>query len=318
MATSAPDDTDTDQPATPQSGLDSDSTDAWTDPQASHAANSTSKSAAQTSAAKAVECRETSAHHSQSSSVTAELENEPGPSELSPDNIIPVRANLESAVTQANAAIEIGAAAGDDVLQQILNDLDGAMLVASQYDVSMKYSRKIRSRLQLLLHEAITLALSSGDATSSAAANSNHSPSTAQHSYQWQTAGSKPAKPPSSKMQPPPNPSASPAQQQTSRTNHTHQLHLQQHSHQQLQKPGLQTASSASHPIPPPPPRQTPHNPQSQAGALRLQHAAGAGPNPQPGLSARAEEASAVPKGNSGNAWGVHTKHRSPMQVCSV
>lgn len=322
-----PDETDTEQPATPCSGLDSDSTDAWTDPQSSHTSNAAPKAYApqNDSTNTASHTHVNSTHHSRSSSAAAVLETESTCTGLSPDQLDPVRENLLGAVSQASAAIEIGAAAGDDVLQQLLSALDCAITAASQHGISVTHSRKTRSRLQLLLHEAITQALSNIDAAVPAALD--RQANVAQHSYQWQKAGAKPTRPPSSKPHPPCL-AGSAARLQTS-SNHSNLLHPAQQQQQQQQQIGSQHRGSERGAPPPPPPRQTPHTPmQSPAGASRHQQAAGAGLHQGPRPHQRAGndqaiehssgQASVKPtmsRGFSGNAWGTATKHRSPAQV---
>ena len=315
VATSVPDDTDTEQPATPRSGLDSDSTDAWTEPQPPHTTDPTHKTYApqNDSTNTASHTHVNSAHHSRSSSASAEPESEASASGLSPAQLEPLQAKLLEAGSQASAAIEIGAAAGDDVLQQLLNALDAAITAASQHGISVKHSRKVRARLQLLLHEAITMALSNGDAAVPAA--SSRPTSTAQHSYQWQKAGAKPTRPPSSKPNPPLSLPGSAARLQANGNNHSNLLHPAQ----QQQQIAFQHRSSEGVVPPPPPPRQPPT--QSAAGH---QQAAGVGQRQhQRAVSNQGSEqppghASVKPttsRGGSGNAWGVATKHRAPAQV---
>eukprot|EP00803_Ostreobium_quekettii_P005725 evm.model.scf_27.14 EVM.evm.TU.scf_27.14 scf_27:99754-108258(-) len=59
-----------------------------------------------------------------------------------------IRGLLEEAVTCAQTVLEIGAATPEDTLHDVLQKLDAAIQQATQGDVSAKYAKKVRKRLQ--------------------------------------------------------------------------------------------------------------------------------------------------------------------------
>ncbi|KAA6429353.1 MAG: hypothetical protein FRX49_00747 [Trebouxia sp. A1-2] len=147
-AGSALDDIDTDLPITPKSGMASDLSEA--DLALDHPADRLGEQAHQTEADNDVSGQEradpsgeesskpiqapsstggATAHHSRTSSATADLEidSQSSAADLAFDSAgqEAVRAGLEAAVTQANSAIEVGVAAGDDVLQRGQGHLQG-------------------------------------------------------------------------------------------------------------------------------------------------------------------------------------------------
>ena len=255
------------------------------------------------------------AHHSRTSSATADLESQSSAADIGSDTPRQedVRAALEAAVTQANSAIEVGIAAGDDVLQMVVDELDAAIQQASEASISVKYSKKVRKRLQLLLHEAVAAAAGCDEEGVSAATEANEAPAPQQ---EWQTAGSKLHKATSSKAEWPAVATASSAGSQSPQRQQQHR-HSQVHAQGQAQgRSGNALFSPGSHfaglsgPPPPPPPRQPPSSTPVQLSSHSMSH---------PG---KAELATVEPPGvtghtrsKSGNAWGVPAKQRSSTQV---
>ncbi|GMH39508.1 hypothetical protein BSKO_07406 [Bryopsis sp. KO-2023] len=64
-----------------------------------------------------------------------------------------VRWVLDEAIVCANTVLEIGAATGRDAMLDVLEKLDDATQKASQANVSAKYAKKIRKRLQALMED---------------------------------------------------------------------------------------------------------------------------------------------------------------------
>ena len=333
-AGSALDDIDTDLPVTPKSGLDSDLSDA--DLALDHSADNPGEQAHQAEADNDVSgqvragpsaeesCKPTkapsstgaaTAHHSRTSSATADLDidSQSSAADLALDSAgqEAVRAALEAAVTQGNSAIEVGVAAGDDVLQRVLDELDTAIQNAVDGSVSAKYSKKVRKRLQQLLHKAVSAAASGDEeaAVSAAAA------SAAAQKQEWQTAGAKAHRT-----------SLSKADAVVANSSHTGKHHVpvgvllpQQRLHQRQGQGHLQGQSGAAlahllqasgvvAPPPPPPPRQPPPPPSQAASQMQ-----------QPSGSALQTPAGAGHvRTKSGNAWGVPAKQRLGTQVSKL
>lgn len=328
---SALDDNDPDLPVTPKSGLDSDLSDADLAPdqaaasavtQARDLSEADSHASAQTrsghsgedssEASTALDSSKevAAAHHSRTSSATADLESASSAADLGMDSAgqEAVRAALEAAVTQANSAIEVGVAAGDDVLQRVLDELDAAIDNAVEGSVSAKYSRKVRKRLQQLLHEAISAA-ASGDEESAAAAAAT----AAAQKQEWQTAGVKTHRTSPSK-----------AESGAATSSHSGKHHAlvvgqspmqRQHHRQGHGQARAQFGSALDHvlpasgvvgPPPPPPPRlPPPPPPKSQQGR----------PEQPNGSAAQSPGGPGHVRAQSGNAWGMPAKHRLPAQV---
>lgn len=320
VATSAACDVDADQPLDPQSGLDSDSTEAWTEPAPPLAAPLVASANAKTSvdpatsaapaAAIAVQSSsnldhkqdEASIGHSPNSSVMSEQEKTSSSMGRSPGKVDAAKSQLEAAVTQATAALEVGTAAGDDVLQQVLNDLDQAIASAARHSISVKHSRKMRLRLHALLAEAVQIAASEADRASSSAT----APVQASSSHQWQRAGAKAVRTPNSKTQP---------QNHSPAASTRHQPHSIQH--QQLQQPnGLYIAGAVNRPTPPPPPppRQAAQTPTQTHDGSSRSHAAAGGTH---GLdvSQQSQSTAVQPRSQGSNPWALPAKHTSSGQV---
>ena len=339
-ATSALDDIDTDLPVTPKSGLDSDS-DADLAPD--HPADQASESHADEHSSahmKSEQAGEDSselttapgsssrgmptANHSRTSSATAELESHSSVADFGMDSAgqEAVKAALEAAVTQANSAIEVGVAAGDDVLQRVLDELDTAIHNAVEGSISAKYSKKVRKRLQQLLHEAVTAA-ASGDEEAVAAAAAV----AVADKQEWHTAGAK--------LHRPSHSWADPVVASTEHTGKQHGAgggHSPQRVHhrqgQVLSQGQAQPGLALSHLLqlpgvvgppppppprqpPPPPPRQPPPPPPSQAAAQLQARAA----EQVSGSSLQSPAGPGHTMAKSGNAWGVPAKQRSNAQV---
>ena len=313
---SALDDIDTDLPTTPKSGLDSDLSD--TDvptpdlpaTELPYAAISlpgeedSELSTAGPSSSRGV----TTAHHSRSSSATADLDSQSSAADLALETagLEAVRAALEAAVTQANSAIEIGVAAGDDVLQRVLDELDTAIQTAVEGGVSAKYSKKIRKRLQQLVHEAVNMAASGGE---EAAAVAEAAASAAVHRQEWQTAGAKQHRPAA-------DGGHREALVATAGKHHTASGRQRSNRHQGQGHSGqtliqLLQASGVAGPPPPPPPRHTHAQPLGQTASSGQQSK---GEQASGALGHSAEGPGPV-RTRSGNAWGVPAKQRSIAQV---
>ena len=329
--TSALDDIDIDLPVTPKSGLDSDLSDAdlapdhsanqdptsLDGPASTHARSTvTGEDSSEPSTAPGSSRELATVHHSRTSSATADLESLSSAADIGIESAgqEAVRTALEAAVTQANSAIEVGVAAGDDVLQRVLDELDMAIQNAVEESISAKYSKKVRKRLQQLLHEAINNA-ASGDEEAAAAATAAHAPAPKQ---EWQTAGAKAHRPLSSK-----------GEAAVVTPNHAGRHHVfmggqspqQRMHHRQGQgqgqgQPGpalaqLLTASGVIAPPPPPPPRQPPPPPPSQG----VQQAQQSKAEQASGFSVQSSLGPGHGRTTSGNAWGVPAKHRINTQV---
>ena len=240
----------------------------------------------------------TTAHHSRTSSATADLDQD---SQSSAADVASdaarqeeVRADLEAAVTQANSAIEAGIAVGDDVLQMVVDELDAAIQQAVEASISAKYSKKVRKRLHLLLQEAVTAAAGGDDDGATAfPAAAYDTPAPKQ---EWQTAGPRMHKPTSSRAESPAMaPSSSRVGSQSPQQQRRHQRQASGQTQAQgqfvhaLLPPEAQYVGMGGPPPPPPPPRQPPPPPPSQ-------------PSPRP---SSAEVPSGRSRNRSGNAWGV-------------
>ena len=319
---SALDDIDTELSNTPKSGLESDiDADSAADHPSdhglermthnhvtAHSEDGGSQSSYATDRRKAA----ATAHHSRASSATADAESQSSAAELAFDSAgqEAVRAALEAAVTQANSAIEVGAAAGDDVLQRVLDELDAAIQTAVENAVSAKYSKKVRKRLQQLLHEAINAAGSGGE--EAAAAASAAAAKVVTPKQEWQMAGAKQHKANIGKAASTVGTAEHPQQQgqfqhQQGQGQTPRQGHDEHATNQSLQ------ASGVVGPPPPPPPRQPLPPPLSQP----MSH----GQNKAQMLSGQATQAPATLahiRTKSGNAWGVPAKQRSNNQVHSL
>ena len=251
----------------------------------------------------------TTAHHSCTSSATADLDQDSqssaadGGSDAARQEEL--RADLEAAVTQANSAIEAGIAVGDDVLQMLVDELDAAIQQAVEASISAKYSKKVRKRLHLLLQEAVNAAAGGDEDGASAyptAAYDTHVPK-----QEWQTAGPRVHKPMSSRAESPAMASSSSSrvgsQSPQQQRRHQRQASRQAQAHGQfghaLVPPEAQYAGMGGPPPPPPPPRQPPPPPPSQSSPR----------------SSTAEAPSGPARNKTGNAWGVLTKHRFSTQV---
>lgn len=319
---SGQDDTESEQPITPKSTLDSDSTDAELamDQSSQPASESlprhqlTQRRAASVGGDSGVSLSTVpgtsrgtaTAHHSRTSSAIADLDQD-SQSDVGVDAARQeeIRADLDAAVTQANSAIEAGIAVGDDVLQMVLDELDAAIQQAVEASISAKYSKKVRKRLQLLLQEAVTTA--AGDDNNGAAAAFP----TAQYNIpapnrEWQTAGARVHKPGSSKSELPSMGgssshagSQSPQQQRRHLRQTTGQAQAQGHFVHALLPPEAQYGGVARPPPPPPPARQPPSSPLSQ-------------PLLRPGS---AEMPSGPSRNKTGNAWGVSAMQCFSPQV---
>ena len=322
-AQSGQDDTESEQPMTPKSTPDSDSTDAElamhqscqpaSEPlphlqlTQSRAASVGGDSSVSLSTVPGTSRGMTTAHHSRTSSATADLDQD---SQCSAADVgsdaarqEEVRADLEAAVTQANSAIEAGIAVGDDVLQMVVDELDAAIQQAVEVSISAKYSKKVRKRLHLLLQEAVTAA--AGDDDDGATAFPAAAYDTQAPKQEWQTAGPRVHKPASSRADSPAMASSSrvgsqsPQQQRRHQRQASGQAQARGHFGHALLPPEAQYAGMGGPPPPPPPPRQTPPPPPSQLS---------------PRLST-AEVPSGLSRNKSGNAWGVSAQQCFSPQV---
>lgn len=316
-ALSALDDTESEQPITPKSTLDSDSTEG-NDPAMDHSSHPASEpltgqpltqsrpasvggDSSEVSTVPGTSREVATAHHSRASSATADLDSQSSDGEagLDPARHEDARADLEAAVTQANSAIEVGIAAGDDVLQMVVDELDAAIKQAIKAAISAKYSKKVRKRLHLLLQEAVTAAAASDeDAPTRGYALAGYEPA-GPPAQEWQTAGGRAHRLPSSRAESSAVVSASsvgsqsPRQQQRQR--HRHGQAQQGHSLHALLPPEAQFVGAAGPPPPPPPPRQpSPHLHKGETMPSRRSRTA------------------------SGNAWGVPIKQGSSSQVACM
>ena len=320
---SCQDDTESEQPVTPKSTLDSDSTDAeLTMDQScqpaseslprhqltqSRAASVGGDSSVSLSTVPGTSRGMTTAHHSRTSSATADLDQDSQSSAADVGSDAArqeeVRADLEAAVTQANSAIEAGIAVGDDVLQMVVDELDAAIQQAVEASISAKYSKKVRKRLHLLLQEAVTAAAGDDDDGATAfpaAAYDIQAPN-----QEWQTAGPRFHKAASSRADSPAMASSSsrvgsqsPQQRRRHQRHASGQAQAQGHFVHALLPPAAQYAGMGGPPPPPPPPRQPPPPPSQ--------------PSP---CSSTAEAPSGLSRNTSGNAWGVSAKQCFSPQV---
>lgn len=328
--TSALGDIDSDMPVTPKSNPDSDtdadlamdqSSQQGSESVISHHGMSHTRSASvggdsEVSTAVGINRGVAAAHHSRTSSATADLESQSSAAEIGSDvaRQEDVKAALEAAVTQANSAIEVGIAAGDDVLQMVVDELDAAIQFASEASISVKYSKKVRKRLQLLLHEAVAAAADCDEEGVSAAVAFEEAPAPQQ---KWQTAGVKLHKATSSKGDSPAVATASSVGSQSPQKQRQHHRHSQGHAQGQAQgQSGNALLSPGSHfaglagPPPPPPPRQPPPSTPVQPPLQSLSHLGKAEL-----ASSSSVEPAAHARSKSGNAWGVPAKQRSSTQV---
>ena len=246
-------------------------------------------------------------HHSRTSSATADLDSQSSAADVGFEAARQeeVRADLEAAVTQANSAIQVGIAAGDDVLQMVVDELEVAIQQAVEASISAKYSKKVRKRLQLLLQEAVTAA--AGDEDSGAAALPAAAYDTPALNREWQTAGSKVHRPTSSRAESPAVASSSScvgsSQSPQHRHHHQHQGSGQGQAHGHFVHvllPAEAPFGGVAGPPPPPPPRQPLPPPPSQTSSH----------------TSKAEMSSGSASRKTGNAWGVPDKQRSSRQVC--
>lgn len=308
-ALSPQDGTESEQPVTPKSTLDSDSTDG-NDPAMDHSSQPASESlpgqqptqsraaslggdSSEVSTVPGTTSGLATAHHSRGLSATADLDSQSsgGETGLDPGRREDARADLEAAVTQANSAIEVGIAAGDDVLQMVVDELETAIQQAVAAAISAKYSKKVRRRLHLLLQEAVTAAAGS-DEDGMAGAPAGYQAAAAP-TQEWQTAGAKAHRPTFNRAESSAVASASSAGSQSPRQQQRQRHRHGQAQHGHLLPPEAQFVGATGLPPPPPPPRQ-----------------------PSPHLNKG--EASGRSGSMTDSAWGMPTKQGSRSQVACL